>query len=91
MNLSVETVKTLLDFMTGIPIVEFYANTLEEYKRNNYFFENCSFWTDNKDDAIGYLFDKVELYNWRVWKITSQLGGGADKLVIYLIKGDNIQ
>ena len=91
MNLSIATVKTLLDLMTGIPIVEFYVATREEYVRSNFSFGECSFWTDSKDDAIGYLFDKMELYNWRIWKITSQLGGGADKLVIYLTKGDDSQ
>ena len=93
MNLSIETVKTLLDLMTGMPIVKFYADTWEEYRRNNYSFGKCSYCTDSKDDAIGYLFDKVELYNWRVCEIHSHfhLGGNVDRLVIYLTKGDDSQ
>ena len=87
MSLTIETVKTLLDLMTGIPIVEFYADTWEKFKKNGYpLFGEYDYWTNSKDDAIGYLFDKVELYNWHICKIKSQLGGNADKLEIYLTK-----
>lgn len=49
---------------------------------------DADFTTSGIDKAIGYLFDKMELFGWRLWRYEMVFGIGSlrDKITIYLMK-----
>lgn len=68
--------------------VEIYNKEIQYVQMRGGHWGDADFTTSDIDKAIGYLFDKMELFGWRLWRYDTVFGIGfpKDRITIYLMK-----
>ena len=69
-------------------IVEIYNKEVQDVQMRGGHWGDADFTTSDIDEAVGYLFDKMEMFGWRLWRYETVFGVGSswDKITIYLMK-----
>jgi len=68
--------------------VEIYNKEVQDVQMRGGHWGNADFTSTDIDKVIGYLFDKMEMFGWRLWRYETMFGIGSsmDKITIYLMK-----
>lgn len=68
--------------------VEIYNKESQEVQMRGGHWGDADFTSTDIDKAVGYLFDKMEMFGWRLWRYETMFGIGSlwDKITIYLTK-----
>lgn len=68
--------------------VEIYNKEVQDVQMRGGHWGDADFTTTDIDKAIGYLFDKMEMFGWRLWRYETMFGVGSlgDRIRIYLMK-----
>jgi hypothetical protein len=68
--------------------VEIYNKEIQDVQMRGGHWGDADFTTSDIDKAVGYLFDKMEMFGWRLWRYETMFGIGSsgDRITIYLMK-----
>ena len=68
--------------------VEIYNKKIQYVQMRGGHWGDADFTTSDIDKAVGYLFDKMELFGWKLWRYDTVFGIGfpKDRITIYLMK-----
>lgn len=69
-------------------IVEIYNKEVQDIKKRGGYWGDADFTSHDIDEAIGYLFDKMEMFGWRLWRCETTFGVDVfgNRIKIYLTK-----
>ena len=68
--------------------VKIYNKEVQDVQMRGGHWGDADFTTSDIDKAVGYLFDKMEMFGWKIWRYEMMFGIGSlwDTITIYLMK-----